>query len=114
VAKLSRQYLKWFGNATYKYEKNGERWLLETLRDEPIRTVLDIGANVGKWSLIAAEMFPRATIYALEIIPATAAELRTPRSGAEPDQDLRPRPRGPHRYARDALPPLGERPRDAH
>jgi FkbM family methyltransferase len=76
VAKLSRQYLKWFGNATYKYEKNGERWLLETLRDEPIRTVLDIGANVGKWSLIAAEMFPQATIYALEIIPATAAELR--------------------------------------
>ena len=77
VAKLSHQYLKWFGNATYKYEKNGERWLLETLRDEPIRTVLDVGANVGKWSLIAAEMFPQATIYALEIIPATAAELRT-------------------------------------
>ena len=76
AAKLSRQYLKWFGNATYKYEKNGERWLLETLRDEPIRTVLDIGANVGKWSLVAAEMFPQATIYALEIIPATAAELR--------------------------------------
>jgi FkbM family methyltransferase len=76
VAKLSRQYLKWFGNATYKYEKNGERWLLETLREESIQTVLDIGANVGKWSLIAAEMFPQATIYALEIIPATAAELR--------------------------------------
>jgi FkbM family methyltransferase len=77
VAKLSHQYLKWFGNATYKYEKNGERWLLERLRNEPIRTVLDVGANVGKWSLIAAEMFPQATIYALEIIPATAAELRT-------------------------------------
>jgi FkbM family methyltransferase len=77
VAKLSRQYLKWFGNASYKFGKNGERWLLETLRDEPIRTVLDIGANVGKWSLVAAEMFPQATVYALEIIPATASELRT-------------------------------------
>jgi FkbM family methyltransferase len=77
VAKLSRQYLKWFGNASYKFDKNGERWLLETLRDEPIRTVLDIGANVGKWSLVAAEMFPQATVYALEIVPATASELRT-------------------------------------
>jgi len=81
VAKLSRQYLKWFGNASYKYEKNGERWLLETLRKEPIRTVVDVGANVGKWSLIAAEMFPQATIYALEIIPATAAELRARTAG---------------------------------
>jgi len=77
VAKLSRQYLKWFGNASYKFDKNGERWLLETLRDEPIRTVLDIGANVGKWSLVAAETFPQATVYALEIIPATASELQT-------------------------------------
>jgi len=83
VAKLSQQYLKWFENASYKPEKNGERWLLETLRAEPIRTVLDVGANVGKWSLIAAEMFPHATIYALEIVPATAEELRR-RVSAEP------------------------------
>jgi FkbM family methyltransferase len=81
VAKLARQYLKWFGNASYKYEKNGERWLLETLREEQIRTVLDVGANVGKWSLIAAETFPQATIYALEIVPATAAELRSRTAG---------------------------------
>jgi FkbM family methyltransferase len=81
LAKLSRQYLKWFGNASYKYEKNGERWLLETLRNEPIRSALDVGANVGKWSLIAAEIFPQATVYALEIIPATAAELRSRTAG---------------------------------
>jgi FkbM family methyltransferase len=81
AATLSRQYLKWFGNASYKYEKNGERWLLEVLREEPILTVLDVGANVGKWSLIAAELFPQATVYALEIIPATAAELRNRTAG---------------------------------
>ena len=76
VAKLSRQYLKWFGNASYKPARNGERWLLDTLRTEPIRTVLDVGANVGSWSLMAAELFPAATIYSLEVIPETAAELR--------------------------------------
>jgi FkbM family methyltransferase len=76
MAKVSRQYLKWFENASYKPEKNGERWLLESLRNEPIRTVLDVGANVGKWSRMAAELLPQAVIYALEVVPATAEELR--------------------------------------
>jgi FkbM family methyltransferase len=76
AAKLCRQYIKWFENASYKPARNGERWLLESLRTEPIRTVLDVGANVGSWSLMAAEVLPEATIYALEVIPATAALLR--------------------------------------
>ena len=76
AAKLCRQYLKWFGNASYKPARNGERWLLETLRKEPIRAVLDVGANVGTWSLMAADRFPEATIYALEVVPNTAATLR--------------------------------------
>lgn len=76
MAKLSRQYLKWFENASYKPERNGERWLLESLRDESIRTVLDVGANVGKWSRMAADLLPQAVIYALEVVPATAEELR--------------------------------------
>ena len=83
LAKLSRQYLKWFGNASYKPEKNGERWLLEVLRGETIRTVVDVGANVGKWSLLAAERFPQATLLALEIVPATAEELRARTSGRD-------------------------------
>jgi FkbM family methyltransferase len=82
AAQLCRQYLKWFGNASYKTARNGERWLLSTLHNEAIRTVLDVGANVGNWSLMAAELFPEATIYALEAVPATAAELRS-RVGTE-------------------------------
>ena len=76
AAKLCRQYLKWFGNASYKPARNGERWLLATLTGEPIRIVLDVGANVGTWSLMAADLFPKATIYALEVVPDTAAVLR--------------------------------------
>jgi FkbM family methyltransferase len=76
MAKLCRQYLKWFGNASYKPARNGERWLLDTLQGESIRTVLDVGANVGTWSLMAADLFPDATIYALEVVPDTAATLR--------------------------------------
>jgi FkbM family methyltransferase len=77
AAKLCRQYLKWFGNASYKSARNGERWLLDALRGESIRTVLDVGANVGTWSLMAADLLPEASIYALEVVPDTAAALRT-------------------------------------
>lgn len=76
TAKLCRQYLKWFGNASYKPERNGERWLLATLRGEPIHTVLDVGANVGAWSLMAADLFPNAIVNALEVVPDTAAVLQ--------------------------------------
>lgn len=76
TAKLCHQYLKWFGNASYKPARNGERWLLSSLRTEPIRTVIDVGANVGGWSLMAADLLPEATIYSLEIVPDTAKALR--------------------------------------
>ena len=76
TAKLCRQYLKWFGNSSYRFERNGERWLLATLRRESIRTVLDVGANDGTWSLMAAELFPNGMIHALEIVPETPAALR--------------------------------------
>jgi FkbM family methyltransferase len=81
AAKLCRRYLEWFGNASYKPERNGERWLLERLRQEPIRTVVDVGANIGSWALMAEKCFPDATICALEVIPHTAAALRTATAG---------------------------------
>ena len=81
AAKLCRQYLKWFGNGSYKPARNGERWLLQSLRQEPIRTVLDVGANVGSWTLMAEQCLPDATIYALEVVPHTAATLGTATAG---------------------------------
>jgi len=76
AAKLCSQYLKWYRNSSYKSARNGERWLLSRLADERIRTVLDVGANVGTWSLLAAELLPQARIYALEVVPATAGTLQ--------------------------------------
>lgn len=76
IAKLAKQYLKWFGNASYKPLKNGERWVLAQLREASIGSVLDVGANVGDWALLAEEVLPQATIWALEIVPATFTRLR--------------------------------------
>jgi FkbM family methyltransferase len=83
IAKLAKQYLKWFGNASYKPHKNGERWVLAQLRGENIRSVLDVGANVGDWAVLAAELLPDATVWALEIVPATFARLRERLGGGD-------------------------------
>lgn len=81
AAKLCKQYLKWYDNASYKPDRNGERWLLERLGREDVRVVLDVGANVGKWARLAATAFPAATVYALEIVPATFEQLRAETAG---------------------------------
>lgn len=83
VAKFCREYLRWFGNGSYNSTRNGEYWLVRALRAEGIRTVLDVGANVGTWAMMAAETLPEAQIYALEVVPATAQTLRT-RTAAQP------------------------------
>jgi FkbM family methyltransferase len=81
LADLSRQYLKWYGNSSYKPERNGERWVLDRLGSERFTTILDVGANVGKWAILAAERFPAASVHALEIVPATYELLRTATGG---------------------------------
>jgi len=83
IAKVCREYLRWFGNGSYNSTRNGEHWLVRALRPEGIRTVLDVGANVGSWALMAGETLPDARIFALEVVPATAATLRARTTGRD-------------------------------
>jgi len=45
---------------------------LPALEDLPVRTVIDVGANVGQFSLLMTELNPEATIRAFEPLPAGA------------------------------------------
>ncbi len=81
AAQLCRKYLQWYGNASLRQERNGERWLLTRLADARLRTVVDVGANIGKWATNAAAALPEATIFALEIVPATFQTLRVNTAG---------------------------------
>ncbi|MGA2030499.1 MAG: FkbM family methyltransferase [Verrucomicrobiota bacterium] len=40
------------------------------VRDMPIKTVFDVGANVGKMSRLYRRIFPEAMIYSIEPVPA--------------------------------------------
>jgi FkbM family methyltransferase len=55
-----------------RYQLLRKRWLL----DAGVRTVLDIGANIGEYSGIFAELFPDAHIYAFEPLPECFERLQ--------------------------------------
>src|SRR6185437_16612767 len=62
-------------NELYVVIRNGESALLERLRPFAPRVMVDVGANVGDWSLAACQSLPHATVHAFEILASTAEEL---------------------------------------
>jgi len=54
-----------------RYKLFDKKWLLNS----NIQTVIDIGANIGEFTLIFAELFPEAAIYAFEPLPDCYIEL---------------------------------------
>lgn len=67
---------KGYENLDYDFFNNGEFFVLKELKDIlEIETILDVGANKGEWSKIAANIFPQAQIYSFEVVPQTYKEL---------------------------------------
>jgi len=74
-AEFCRLFLRAYENAEYDMRRNGEAWLLGRLAAFGPRMVLDVGANVGQWTLLAAALLPSAAIHAFEVVPETAGQL---------------------------------------
>jgi FkbM family methyltransferase len=63
-------------NRNYDSGQNGEWRVLDVVRQRhSVSTVLDVGANVGDWTVHAAGIFPDAKVFSLEIVESTYAEL---------------------------------------
>lgn len=75
LAGLCRRYVRWFENLNYDPLTNGERFVVETLGRFKPAVIVDGGANVGDWSVMAAAACPTARIHAFEISPPTFAAL---------------------------------------
>lgn len=73
--KLCKSYVRSYEGYSYHFSKNGEARLLQMLSRQKIRTVFDIGANVGDWSQIAGSMLPNADIHAFELSDSTFKHL---------------------------------------
>jgi FkbM family methyltransferase len=78
---LRRLYRQAF-NENYNPRTNGEFWLIGRLA--PIlRCALDVGANVGTWTVEALARAPDAEIHAFERLPEAFAELKQRLLGRE-------------------------------
>ena len=59
VARLSRSYLRVWGNNDNNLTRNGERRVLERLRFDSAPVVFDVGANRGDWTARGPPTPPR-------------------------------------------------------
>src|SRR6266404_3111011 len=82
VTRLCKNIYRASEHPGYDVQTNGENAaLIQTVTsDAPI--LFDVGANLGDWSAMAKEAFPRATIHAFELNPVTAISLKTRFSSA--------------------------------
>jgi FkbM family methyltransferase len=92
VARLHR-FATWvescYHNENTDLATNGEYGLLRKLQGENFRTVVDAGANVGDWTLMAVRNWPSCHVHAFEIVPQTFAKLQESVAGA-PDRNITP------------------------
>ncbi len=65
-----------YENLDYDFASNGERRVLERLAEAGgVSVIFDVGANVGDWTRLVRELFPRATVHCFEIVPKTYKQL---------------------------------------
>jgi len=76
LADFFTQALMAWKNKLYDVSLNGEAALLARLAPFAPRVLIDVGANVGEWSLAACHHLPAASVHAFEIAAPTAAQLR--------------------------------------
>ena len=73
----ARKYLAAFDHSSADGRYNGEHELLARLASPQAWVVIDCGAHVGAWALMARSSFPQATIHAIEPVAETVHQLRT-------------------------------------
>ncbi len=67
----------------YNLDTNGERTVVQRLAQLGPKTIFDVGANEGDWSLMVAAEMPEAQIHAFEIIGETFLTLNQKVAGRE-------------------------------
>ena len=56
--------------ARKEFALHGEDWILQKLNGQ-LKTILDVGSNIGEWTRMARELHPDAEIHTFEVVPET-------------------------------------------
>ncbi|MEB2778325.1 FkbM family methyltransferase [Algoriphagus sp. D3-2-R+10] len=63
-------------NKNNDFKTNGEFWLISKLKGNGIETIVDVGANIGEWTLEVKKYNENAKVYAFEPVPQTFEILK--------------------------------------
>ena len=72
----AKKFILTYEGFSYSFQKNGEERLLDALADTDVKTVFDVGANIGGWTEIASRKFTNAKVHSFEISQATFKALQ--------------------------------------
>lgn len=75
IPKVIKQFLRLRLGLKPVFDYVELRTRLIGVRDMPIRTVFDVGGNVGKMARLYRRIFPEAMIYSIEPVPACYTKL---------------------------------------
>lgn len=73
--KLSSRIYAALENFNYEPKKNGEYWLMSHISNDKNNNLIDVGANVGDYSIELNKNFPNSNIFAIEASPKTYNKL---------------------------------------
>ena len=74
--RISQKYIKNYEGFSYNFENNGELRLIKKLKNQDINVIFDVGANVGDWTSMAIENFPRSRLHSFELSNRTFKNLK--------------------------------------
>jgi FkbM family methyltransferase len=81
LARGCEGFLRCYNNVNYDAASNGEARILRLLGGRAATCILDVGANVGDYALLAQRLCPTAQIHAFEIVPQTFSVLEARTAG---------------------------------
>jgi len=70
------RYLDYYNDFCYDFDRNGESVVIERLSRSSLRTIFDVGANIGEWSKMCAVAFPGSIIHSFELSERTRIALK--------------------------------------
>ena len=83
IYKWAKKYIKFYENFSYSFKKNGEKYLLDSLAKQSVRTVFDVGANIGDWTTLAGKKINGAKFHLFELSESTFKTLSSSFDGCE-------------------------------
>jgi FkbM family methyltransferase len=75
LAGFGRSFNRFYENRNHDIYSNGESFILKKLSTLKPAVILDVGANVGNWGILASETCTESRVYCFEPVPDTYQKL---------------------------------------